>query len=83
MEKSSANNSVFPKERIEIFSVKQTKDANKPTGKAKNLLKQYEIITVGTIEKLFKRITSDGECNVDTVCQKFRPLIGAMPKKKT
>ncbi|CAC5414153.1 unnamed protein product [Mytilus coruscus] len=70
---SSANNSLFSKERIEILirSVKQAKDATKPTGKERTLLKQYEILTAETLEKLIKRKTSDRECNVDTVCQNY------------
>jgi len=66
---SSANNTLFSKERIEtlIGGVKQAKDATKPSGKERTLLKQYEILTAGNLEKLIKRKTSDGECYVDTV----------------
>jgi hypothetical protein len=50
-----------------LLSVKQAKDATKPFGKERTLLKQYEILTAGNLEKLIKRKTSDGECYVDTV----------------
>ena len=43
-----------------------TKDAPKPSGKERTLLKQYEILTAGNLDKLIKRKTSDGECYVDT-----------------
>jgi hypothetical protein len=66
---SSANNTLFSKERIEtlIGGVKQAKDATKPSDKERTLLKQYEILTVGNLEKLIKRKTTDGEYYVDTV----------------
>jgi hypothetical protein len=56
----------FSNERIEtlIGGVKQTKDATKPSGKERTLLKQYEILTAGNLEKLIKRKSS--ECYVDT-----------------
>ena len=56
---SSANNTLFSKERIEtlIRGVKQAKDATKPSGKERNLLKQYYILTAGNLEKLIKRKT--------------------------
>jgi hypothetical protein len=65
---SSASNTLFSKERIEtlIGGVKQAKDAPKPSGKERTLLKQYEILTAGNLDKLIKRKTSDGECYVDT-----------------
>jgi hypothetical protein len=44
-----------------------SKDATKPSGKERTLLKQYEILTAGNLEKLIKRKTYDGECYVDTV----------------
>jgi hypothetical protein len=40
----------------------------KASGKERTLLKQYEILTAGNLEKPIKRRTSDGECYVDTVC---------------
>jgi hypothetical protein len=40
--------------------VKQAKDATKPSGKERTLLKQNEIFTAGNLEKLIKRKTSDG-----------------------
>jgi hypothetical protein len=57
----SANNTLFSKERIEtvIGDVKQAKDATKPSGKERTLLKQYDILTVGNLEKLIKRKTYD------------------------
>jgi hypothetical protein len=63
---SSASNTLFSNERIEtlIGGVKQTKDATKPSGKERTLLKQYEILTAGNLEKLIKRKSS--ECYVDT-----------------
>ena len=66
---SSANNTLFSKERIEtlIGGVKQANDATKPSGKERILLKQYEILTAGNLEKLIKRKASDGECYVETV----------------
>jgi hypothetical protein len=44
---SSANNTLFSKERIEtlIAGVKQAKDATKPSGRERTLLKQYKILT--------------------------------------
>jgi hypothetical protein len=44
---SSANNTLFSKEGIAtlIGGVKQAKDATKPSGKERTLLKQYEILT--------------------------------------
>jgi hypothetical protein len=70
MQNSSANNTLFSKERIEtlIVGVKQAKDATKASGKERTLLNQYEILTAGNLEKSIKRRTSDGECYVDTVC---------------
>jgi hypothetical protein len=50
-----------------IVGVKQAKDATKASGKERTLLKQYEILTAGNLEKPIKRRTSDGECYVDTV----------------
>jgi hypothetical protein len=66
---SSANNTLFSKERIEtlIRGVKQAKDATKPSGKERTLLNHYEILTAGNLENFIKRKTSDGECYVDTV----------------
>jgi hypothetical protein len=66
---SSAYNTLFKKERIStlIGGVKQTKDATTPSGKERTLLKQYEILTAGNLEKFIKRKTYDGECYVDTV----------------
>jgi hypothetical protein len=48
-------------ERIETLKggVKQAKDAIKPSGKERTLLKQYEILTAGNLEKLIKRKTCD------------------------
>jgi hypothetical protein len=44
---SSANNTLFSKERIETLraGVKQAKDATKPSGRERTLLKQYKILT--------------------------------------
>ena len=69
MQNSSANNTLFSKERIEtlIVGVKQAKDATKASGKERTLLNQYEILTAGNLETFIKRRTSDGECYVDTV----------------
>ena len=69
MKNSSANNTLFSKERIEtlIGGVKQAKDATKPSGKERTLLKQYEILTAGNLKKFIKRKTCDDECYVDTV----------------
>ena len=66
---SSANNTLFSRERIAtlIGGVKQAKDAIKPSDKERTLLKQYEILTAGNLEKLIKRKTSDGEYYVDSV----------------
>jgi hypothetical protein len=66
---SSANNTLFTKERIAtlIGGVKQAKEATKPSGKERTLWKHYELLTAGNLEKLIKRKTSDGECYVDTV----------------
>jgi hypothetical protein len=45
------------KERIETLKggVKQAKDATKPSGKERTLLKQNEILTAGNLEKLKKK----------------------------
>ena len=58
---SSANNALFSKERIETLKggVKQAKDATKLSGKERTLLKQYEILTAGNLEKLIKRKACD------------------------
>jgi hypothetical protein len=47
----------FSLDRIEtlIGGVKQAKDATNPSGKESTLLKQYEILTAGSLEKLIKR----------------------------
>jgi hypothetical protein len=54
---SSANNTLFSKEKIEtlIGGVKQAKDATKPSGKQRTLLKQYEILTARNLDKFNKR----------------------------
>jgi hypothetical protein len=54
---SSANNTLFSMEKIEtlIGGVKQAKDATKSSGKQRTLLKQYEILKAGNLEKLIKR----------------------------
>ena len=69
MQNSSANNTLFSKERIEtlIGGVKQAKDTTKPSGKERTLLKQYEILTAGNLEKLIKKKHPMCECYVDTV----------------
>ena len=58
---SSANNTLFSKERIQtlIGGVKQEKDGTKPSGKERTLLKQYEILTAGNLEKLGSSHYSD------------------------
>ena len=58
---SSASNTLFSKERIEtlIVGVKQAKDATKASSKERTLLKQYEILTAGNLEKLIKRKSSE------------------------
>ena len=55
----SASNTLFSNERIEtlIGGVKQAKDAAKPSGKERTLLKQYYILTAGNLKKLIKRKT--------------------------
>jgi hypothetical protein len=55
MQNSSANNTLFSKERIEtlIGAVKQAKEATKPSGKERTLLKHYELLTAGKL--LFTR----------------------------
>ena len=49
----SANNTLFSKERIStlIGGVRQANDATKPSDKERPLLKQYDILTAGNLEK--------------------------------